>query len=134
MMREDVAPALRELGFKGSGQSFSLPSDRYWALVGFQKSAYSDATAVKFTVNLRVVSKEDWERAREAQPWRGQRPSPNDAGSVPGGWYARIGQLLPSRADQWWRVDPDTPTEQTAQAVVAAIRDFGLPEMRRRMT
>jgi hypothetical protein len=34
MMREQVAPKLRVLGFKGSGQKFVLASDSHWALLG----------------------------------------------------------------------------------------------------
>jgi hypothetical protein len=57
MMREQVAPALRGLGIKGSGQSFANPSERYWALIGFQKSRRSSSAVLEFTVNLTVVSR-----------------------------------------------------------------------------
>jgi Domain of unknown function (DUF4304) len=135
MMREQVAPALRELGFRGSGQSFTLPSDEYWALVGFQKSDSSSARAVKFTVNVQVAPKEEWAKAAREKPWLGSRPSPNVVGAsyVPGGWSERIGLLLPVRTYRWWWVEPDRLTEPVAREVVAAIRDHGLPEMKRRM-
>src|SRR5947209_7169681 len=58
MMREQVAPQLRALGFKGSGQRFTLPSDSHWALLGFQRSAWGDSRKGKFTINLTVVSKD----------------------------------------------------------------------------
>ena len=35
-LRDLIAPAMRQLGFKGSRGVFELPDDRYWALVGFQ--------------------------------------------------------------------------------------------------
>jgi hypothetical protein len=38
MMRHDVAPELRRMGFRGPGQSFMLPSEDHWVLLGFQKS------------------------------------------------------------------------------------------------
>src|SRR4051812_36014984 len=91
MMREQVAPALRGLGLEGSGQTFSLPSDRYWALVGFQKSVGSSSAAVKFTMNLQVVPRDAWARASEEQPWRGPKPKANVRPGLPGAWGDRIG-------------------------------------------
>jgi hypothetical protein len=133
MMREQVAPALRDLGLKGSGQVFSIPSDRYWALIGFQKSVGSSSEAVKFTVNLQVVDRDAWAKASEEQPWRGPKPKANVRPGVPGSWGERIGTLMPPRNDYWWSIEPDRPTEPVAGEVVAALRDHGLPEMKRRM-
>jgi hypothetical protein len=59
MIREHVAPALREMGFKGSGQNYSLPSETHWVSLWFQKSAYSDALRIRFTVHLLVVGKDE---------------------------------------------------------------------------
>ena len=134
MMRAQIAPALRSLGLKGSGQSYAIPSDDYWALVGFQKSGASSAAAVKFTVNLQVQPRDAWARAYNERPWMGVKPSPNTIAGVEGGWWSRIGQLLPDAEDHWWWIEPDRPTEPVADEVIAAIRDYGLPEMRRRMT
>jgi hypothetical protein len=53
MLRDEIAPELRAAGFKGSRQSFDLPSESHWAVLGFQKSAWSDRQRVTFTVNLR---------------------------------------------------------------------------------
>jgi hypothetical protein len=38
MLRDDIAPALRALGLKGSGSRYSLPDPESWALLGFQAS------------------------------------------------------------------------------------------------
>ena len=135
MMREQIAPALRALGLKGSGQSYAIPHESYWALIGFQKSVFSTAATVKFTLNLTVVSREAWSRAFEAHPWIGAKPSPNvQARTADGEWHARIGQLLPSRSDHWWPIEHDRPTEPVAREVIEAIRDHGLPAMYQRMT
>jgi Domain of unknown function (DUF4304) len=57
------------MGFKGSGQSFTLPSKTHWVLLGFQKSMTSNAKAVRFTVNLTAASKQAWSRtARSLLP------------------------------------------------------------------
>jgi len=134
-MRDEIAPVLRQFGLRGSGQAFSIPSDAYWAQIGFQKSDSSNALIVKFTVNLKVVSREAWAETARTHRWLGAKPSPNTQASlVPGAWDVRIGLLLPSGRDEWWRIEPDTPTAPVAGEVLVAIHDFGLPAMRRRMT
>jgi hypothetical protein len=32
MIRDHIAPALREMGFKGSGQNYALPSETHWGV------------------------------------------------------------------------------------------------------
>ena len=132
MIKAEVAPALRRLGFKGSGQRYELPSKTHWAVVGFQRSTSSDAKHVKFTINATVVSREEWERASNEQPWLGKRPSANARSSV--GWEARIGGVMPNTGgDHWWSVTPGSVTEPVAGEVVGAVRDYLLPAMRARM-
>ncbi|HLN62749.1 MAG TPA: DUF4304 domain-containing protein [Symbiobacteriaceae bacterium] len=94
MMRDQVGPALRELGLRGSGQSFRLPVDDFWALVGFQKSVWNDATEVSFTPNLTVVPKKEWEMIRERHPAYPKVPSATTY-YVKSAWQERIGLLMP---------------------------------------
>jgi hypothetical protein len=75
LLKKRVAPALCELGFKGSGQNYRLPSDDYWALLGLQKSTSSDAGRVRFTANVLVVSRADWDTVREERPRLPERPT-----------------------------------------------------------
>lgn len=49
MLRNNLAPALRALGFKGSGQIYTLPDEDCWALVGIQRSQFSDRYDLRFT-------------------------------------------------------------------------------------
>jgi hypothetical protein len=77
MMKTQVAPALRGLGFKGSGQNYELPVAGHWAMLGFQKSAWSDASALRFTVNVLVVSRAAWEKARSERSYVPARPTAN---------------------------------------------------------
>src|SRR5215203_3046681 len=84
MLRDQVAPRLRELGFEGSRQNFSLPSETHYALLAFQKSDFSDKSAVRFTVNLTVVGREDWEQgSRRAWPDQPLRPPQANSGLPP---------------------------------------------------
>jgi Domain of unknown function (DUF4304) len=76
LVKESLGPALRELGFKGSGGRYSLPCAHCWAQLSLQKSAYSDAVEVQFTANLQVVNTSDWAEARSERPHLPERPAP----------------------------------------------------------
>ncbi|HJW50285.1 MAG TPA: DUF4304 domain-containing protein [Candidatus Limnocylindria bacterium] len=141
MLRDVIAPALRGLGFQGSAQSFVLRSDTHWALVGFQKSRDRYADSVKFTVNVTVVAREIWKVWREASPHLPARPHAN-VSYGPGSRqldpdvraaysWERIGVLMPVRNDYWWEIRADTDTTHVAEEVIAAIRDYAIPEIRR---
>lgn len=133
MMQTEVAPALRNLGFKGSGHSFMWPSDTHWAQLGFQKSTRSDARKVVFTVNVSVVEKGAWDEERARHPdLGGERPAPNTTYGPPA-WTERIGFLLPTRKDLWWSVKAGASTTRSAGEVVAAIREYALPEIARQI-
>ena len=131
MLRDEVAPALRRLGLKGSGDRYTVPSDTHWAVIGFQKFRWSDADCVEFTVNLIVATKEEWASAYELRPYIGKKPAANTLTGV--GWWDRIGSVMPRRGKGTWTVPSTGSTEHVAGEVVAAIRDYALPAMRARM-
>jgi hypothetical protein len=142
MLRDDVAPRLRALGFTGSGQNFALPSATHWALLGFQKSDFSDRGRVAFTINLTVVGREAWEQgSRDAWPAQPVRPPGANWGLPPmleevfrgAYWHSRIGLVMPGSRDRWWNVLADADNGDVAVAVVAEIEEFALPAMRERM-
>jgi hypothetical protein len=77
LTKTTFAPSHRAVGLRGSNGRFELPSDIYWAQLAFQKSAYSGADEVRFTINLSVISQA--ERASEAtaaNPRLGRQPTP----------------------------------------------------------
>ena len=131
MMKHEIAPALRRLGFKGSGQRYELPWEAGWAILGFQKSTSSGAERVKFTINVTVVSGDEWARARKERPYLPERPSANTYEDV--GWETRVGALIPGAGgDRWWSVSADSPTEPVAAEAVEAVKEYVLPPMRAR--
>ena len=132
LMREHLAPGLRSLGLKGSGGTFAIPDDLHWALVGFQRSQFSDRTHLRFTLNLTVGSKASWNEARAERSYLHDSPAPNTFyGSWI--WQKRIGGLMPSGEDKWWRLDGSTDLQALADDVIGAMRDYGLPAMHARL-
>jgi hypothetical protein len=141
MMKTQVGPGLRALGFKGSGQNYELrDAPAHWAMLGFQKSVASDAEQVRFTVNLLVVGRDDWERMRAERPNCPRRPTANTAQAA---WSPRLGDLLPNRGseipgratgpDAWWYVNAGQDTSEVANALVRMVEKFALPGMQRAM-
>lgn len=125
-MKQTFAPALRQAGLRGSAGRFELPSDQHWALLGFQKSAYSDSSEVRFTVNLAVIDRTVWAERAAAKPHLGKRPSP---GILYGDWaeQIRIGALIPAGDDLWWRLVRGQDSEPVAAAALDALRDAAVP-------
>jgi hypothetical protein len=56
---------------------YYMPSLSCFAVLGFQKSTWSTGSAVKFTMNLKVVSREVWNLARVDRSWLPETPAPN---------------------------------------------------------
>ena len=132
LVKMTLSPAFRAMGFKGSGGRYALRSDGCWALLGLQKSAYSDGKEVQFTANLLVASKSVWTTMREQQPNLPERPAPStDYGD--GVATRRIGQLLPEAADTWWRVHDGADLEAVAQDITTSVEAYGLPWMRQQL-
>jgi Domain of unknown function (DUF4304) len=114
------APALRGVGLRGSGGRFELPSVCYWAQLGFQRSAYSSGDQLSFTINLSVISRDEWTRQSTAKPFLGKHPTPS---TRYGAWAktARIGQLTPGGEDKWWCI--------LRGADAAVVRDDALHDL-----
>lgn len=125
-MKEWFAPALRGVGLKGSGGRFELPSEKYWALLGFQKSAYSDSQALKFTVNLSVIGRDVWAEQASAEAHLGKKPAPS---TFYGSWakQIRIGQLTPAAEDLWWWLRRGDDPRPVVDHVVSMLIDTAVP-------
>jgi hypothetical protein len=93
-LRDLVSPAMRSAGLRGSAGRCYVPNLSCFALADFQKSEWSTGSAVNFTMNLKVVSREVWELAREDQSWLPETPAPNTRYPV-AEWSPRIGSLMP---------------------------------------
>jgi len=126
LMKRSFGPALRALGLKGSSGRFELPSERYWSLLGFQKSAFSDSDSLKFTVNLSVISRDAWAEQASSDPQLGKKPAPS---VFYGSWaeQVRIGRLTPSKEDLWWWLRRGEDPRLVADEVVTTLVDIAVP-------
>ncbi|MEU4712885.1 DUF4304 domain-containing protein [Micromonospora purpureochromogenes] len=128
VLRDVVAPALREMGFKGSGKLYRLDDEKCWVRLGFQSSVSNSAARVKFTVNLLVADKDAWTGSRDEKHYLPEVPSPNISYGQPF-WWERIGALMPSGRDHWWTITDPLVASNVALEVVAAVRKFALPAL-----
>jgi hypothetical protein len=128
MLRSEIGPGLRALGFKGSGGRYVLPDDERWQLVAFQGNRYNRADRVSFTVNLTAADKAKWAQTRADQMWLPEQPTGNSHFPVDKMILIRLGNLLPPLGeDRWWDVTPDRTTAPVSSEVLGAIETFGIP-------
>jgi hypothetical protein len=131
MVKNVIRPRLREMGFRGSGTTFTWPSEETIAQIGMQKSQFGDRNHVKFTLNVTVANAAEWERQREAKPHLPKRPAPNTLyGSFI--WQRRVGKLMPRGEDRWWLLDGDSDVRALGEEVVQTIATYVLPALRER--
>src|SRR5262252_4164422 len=119
VIRLDLGPTLKGLGFKKSGRSFYRHVDKILQIVNVQSSQRNYAGRGTFTINLGVfypaVSKT-----------RGLSVSktPKEYDST---LRTRIGKLLPGGLDHWWEVDSGTRISALAEEINRAVVDQGVP-------
>jgi Domain of unknown function (DUF4304) len=105
MVRDELAPWLRERGFKKRRQRFRRSDDAGWQVVALQASQWSSADDLRFTINL----------------WVGVPELPGDAQIE-----ERIGELIDGE-DRWWTVDADTDTESLGAELRTLLAEHALP-------
>ncbi|MDO8145640.1 MULTISPECIES: DUF4304 domain-containing protein [unclassified Isoptericola] len=131
VVRERVAPALRSMGMRGSGQTFTLPSETCWAQLGIQRSAFSDREQILFTANLSVVNRVVWARSVAERPNLGAKPTPNTFSMSPERFQERIGRTA-GGGDYWWRLSADGHDEDaTCDHFLTTIEAYGVPALKR---
>lgn len=127
LVKEHLSPAMRGLRFKGSRGSYRWPSEDCWALLGLQKSAFSDRDEVRFTANLFVIRRDDWGRLRQGGS---SYPAIPTAGTHWGGTssHERVTMLMTEDySDRWWILPPDANLPTLAAVVMDAIVRYGVP-------
>jgi Domain of unknown function (DUF4304) len=121
MVRSEIAPSLKALGFKRTRATFHRSVDENWEVINLQRSQFSDRVHASFTVNLGVgvellrVDDEAWPAGRRPVEYKCQ-------------FRSRIGELVdpPPARDLWWDLDPETDAEFLGRQVVETIKKFAL--------
>jgi hypothetical protein len=133
LMKSAFGPALRDAGLRGSGGRFELPSEVYWAQLGFQKSAYSDAQEVRFTMNLSVIRRDEWSEQTAAKQYLGKRPTP----TIHYGTWAdqtRVGMLTASGEDKWWQILRGANSDDVRDDALHDLVTYAVPWLRERVS
>lgn len=129
MLRDQVGPALRDMGFKGSGSNWRLRNEAGdWAVINFQKSAYGSSGRVIFYINLSFVL----EPEREFRAWCEDRALSRVPGSFDHVWDDRLdrpeGEGRPREG--WWDFHDGSDRKALGQEVVAAVESVAMPTFR----
>ena len=137
MIKTRISPMLRSLGFKGSGGNYRIVEIDSIAVLGFQRSVNSSQDEALFTIDLSVSHEEArrlWDEARQENlldQWRGY----GDVVLIPVdvSWHWRLNELDPQRIPAWWSLRASTDVGELVGKVISAVRDVGLPAMKREM-
>ncbi len=133
MMESVVEPGLLKLGFTGTGGAFALPAPDHFATLSFQRGRDDAWVRVKFTANVKVVSRAEWDEWSSSHPGLvGGAASPDPDALFGVGWTTRLGVLSRER-DHWWSIWAGFPTDEIAEDVLTAVREKALPAMRSRI-
>jgi hypothetical protein len=97
-----IHSVLSPCGFKKRGRTFHRRVGDLYHTVRVQASRYNAFDTGQFTINLGVASPEI------ATVKHGGRRLKNPASQGNMLLTTRIGSLLPTKRDTWWRVDPHT--------------------------
>jgi len=113
---------LKAAGFRRQGNHLHRAVEGLVHAVNFQGSQWGSADSGSFTVNLGVASPLLY------TTWSGT-PFPSNPATThalfPVG--LRIGRLMPSPHDHWWKVDEATNLDVLSNEVAGAILEYGLP-------
>jgi hypothetical protein len=134
MVDSNLAPGLRALGFFGVGRRFRIESNRHWGEVIVEQARSFTARAVRFTVHVGVISRDEWAEQLRVRPYY---PSGQIGHAQTTGWQAPIGDLVTVAGhpigELWWELEIGRPFDSLAREVLTAVREFALPAMRDRM-
>jgi hypothetical protein len=130
LLRDYVAPPLRERGFRRKGSTFGLRGNAVWGVINFQKDRWSNRDEVSFTVNVSVRSDFLGE-----QDIRGLSV-PVSGRTIPAEMDCdirrRIGFLIPGHRDTWWKLSAGVLNQEVISQVHQAIIEHAVPWLRDR--
>ena len=118
-----ISKAIKDLGYKKSGNNFFYNQGENIGMINFQKSKSNSSEIVLFTINLGVYSSS---LKIFDQPGINSKPSISDCH-----WRQRIGFLLPEEKDYWWQIDTTVSLDHLIAEVSDVLISIAIPEIKK---
>jgi hypothetical protein len=114
------ATVLKPRGFRRNAPNYWRETEGIFQSINFQASQWGSHAEGSFTINLGVTSPTLYE------VFTGRDLPKNPAGLL---WPVnrRIGSLMPSRCDLWWKVDERTDLAKLGREVASSLEEIALP-------
>jgi len=129
VLRDQVGPALRLHGFKGSGTTWRLANPAGdVAIVNVQSSRYSSREEVTCVINLAVVP-EPWWAIKTVENSTGRSSMPKDYDGL---FHDRLHpQHEPGTGEAWWHITAAATARAVAADMVQQLESEGVPVLTR---
>jgi hypothetical protein len=114
------ATKVKPHGYVRRGATLRCRLQDYETIINFQKSSKSTSQAVEFTVNLGVCSLYILSAESPEEPVNALTIQDCQ-------WHERLGFLLPSRSDVWWRVDDSTDNLALSAMLANSLEEIAVP-------
>ena len=128
-IREQLGPALRSEGYRGSGTTWTRQSPRGdFAVVNVQSSSFSSRSEVTCVINLAVAP----------QPWLAWhavqlgKPVPKSPKEYDGLWRDRLhatDEVKSRGGEAWWSVRDDSSAQKAVENMVGGLTMTALPRL-----
>jgi hypothetical protein len=117
VVKQDLAPSLRRLGFKKQRRNFRRPTTASVQVINVQSSAWNFEDEASFTVNLGLYFP-------DVASALGDGPDPSPA-EYDCHVRSRIGALVDG-VDRWWKVDSEDAVASISSDLSVAVLGVGL--------
>lgn len=117
LIRERIAPLMREHGFRKQRNTFWIRGDGTWGVINFQKSQWNTSDRMKFTINVGVEA----DVLRRMDVRQDQPPHFTEC-SI----YYRIGVLV-GHGDEWWELRGGDDLSPVADQVQEVLTSHAIP-------
>jgi len=111
---------MRERQFRGSAGKYSLPNDKAYILISFQKNRWNTKDDLEFTINVSVIAKTEWMQAKQKYSFLGEAPTGNEHYPLDM-WSRRLAMLQPGSGDKWWAVNNQDDLESVSSDIIDRI-------------
>lgn len=141
LLRAQLSPAFRAMGFKGSGLKYAIDDPNNWVKLTIIKSRGNEADDVQFWVKVVVISRKAWAAVLKKFPEQGPEPSASidetDFGLTKKVAFTKsLGELMGKTNDQGFLIMTDFPASEIdaiATEIIDGVKNFALPAITKRL-